>query len=329
MPSIAPARVVLVLGFMLVMAEPAGSCPDRVRTLSSRLRERLDRVLKPEQNRERTEQVQTSRTPTIVTNALITCIALAIAGAASAYPGGTPDFQTDVTPFCAACHSSVDVESLEGATGDRAAKEVAEQKHLAGITGGAKSYAGLSDADRARLIELLRAVDQNSTIELDFPPSVAPGETFQVTLRLTGGAGPVVGAGLVDRPNRWFAKSAEAAGWTVVGAPTVIGARGEPQTTWLNRRPERFGRNITFVNITDWKSDAVSGKWAKGKVIFTLRAPNNPGDYPLVGFYFYGTEKAIPFATVADPMYGDQPLGGYTGKSGRVKFTAAHVISVK
>lgn len=269
---------------------------------------------------------------TLRISALATSVVAIIAwaaGAAFAYPGGTPDFQTDVTPFCAACHSSVDASALEGAPGDRAAKEVADQKHLAGIASGAKAYAGLSEADRAKLIELIRAVDQNSTVELDFPPSVAPGETFQVTLRLTGGAGPVVGAGLVDRANRWFAKSAETAGWAVVGAPTVIGPRGEPQTTWLNRRPERIGRNITFVNVTDWKSDAVAGKWAKGKVIYTLRAPNRPGDYPLVGFYLYGTEKAIPFATQSDPMYGDQPLGGYAGKSGRVKFTDAHVVSVK
>ena len=47
----------------------------------------------------------------------------------SAYPGGTPDFQTDVAPFCAACHSSLTVESLEG-TGERADKELSANKHL-------------------------------------------------------------------------------------------------------------------------------------------------------------------------------------------------------
>ena len=256
-------------------------------------------------------------------------LALGWSGVALAYPGGTPDFQTDVTPFCAACHSSLDAAALEGAPDDRAVKEVAEHKHLAAIAAGAKSYAGLAESDRARLVELLRAVDENSTVELDFPPQVAPGETFQVTVRLGGGAGPVVGAGLVDRAHRWFAKSAEAVGWRVVGAPTVIGPKGEPQTAWLARRPERLGRGVTFVNVTEWSSDAVAGRWAKGKVIWTLRAPNERGDYPLAAFYLYGTEKAVPLSTQADPIYGDQPLGGYTGRSGRVRFTAEHVITVK
>lgn len=250
-------------------------------------------------------------------------------GAVAAYPGGTPDFQTNVTPFCAACHSSLDEAALDGVAGDRATKEVAERKHLASIAAGAKNYAALSEADRTRLVELIRAVDAASTVDVEFPPQVAPGETFQVTVRLAGGAGPVVGTGLVDRPHRWYSKSAETAGWTVVGAPTVIGPKGQPQSGWLDRRPERQGRDITFVNVTDWKSDAAAGKWAKGKVIWTLRAPDEAGDYPLVAFYLYGTETAAALSTKSDPMYGDQPLGGYTGKSGRVKFTDEHVITVK
>ncbi|HEM45907.1 MAG TPA: hypothetical protein ENO23_02575 [Alphaproteobacteria bacterium] len=256
-------------------------------------------------------------------------LVVALAGTAHAYPGGTPDFQTNVLPYCAACHSSADEAALTGVPGDRPARETAERKHLAAIAAGDRHYGKLTDADRARLVDLIRAVDVNSTIELEFPPQVAPGETFQVTVRVSGGAGPVVGAGLVDRAHRWYAKSAESAGWRVVGAPTVIGSQGEPQSGWLGRRPERQGRNITFVNITDWKSDAVTGKWARGKVIYTLRAPDEAGDYPLVGFYLYGTETAIPLSTQTDPTYGDQPLGGYTGKSGRVKFTDEHVITVK
>jgi hypothetical protein len=247
----------------------------------------------------------------------------------AAYPGGTPDFQTDLTPFCAACHSSTSEHDLEGAPGDRAAKEVAAQKHLAAIMAGTKAYAELSPPDRAKLVELIKAVDAASTIALEFPPSVAPGETFQVTAKLTGGAGPAVGVGLVDRPHRWWSRPASSLGWEVVGAPTIIGPKGSPQSDWLNRRPERKGRNITFVNVTDWKSSAETQAWASAKVIFTLRAPEKPGEYPLVGFYLYGTEKASALGTKANPMYGDQPLGGYTGKSGRVKFTAAHVITVK
>jgi hypothetical protein len=245
------------------------------------------------------------------------------------YPGGTPDFQTDVMPFCAACHSSTQESDLALTSGDRATKELAPNKHHAAILAGDKAYGELSKADRAKLVELLNAVDANSKIDLEFPPQVAPGETFQVTLRLTGGAGPVVATGLVDRPHRWFARPASTVGWTIVGAPTVIGPDGSPQNDWLGRRPERYGRNITFVNVTGWKSDATTGSWASGKVIFTLKAPEQPGDYPLVGFFLYGTEKAIPLSTRSDPMYGEQPLGGYAGKSGRVRFTESQVITVK
>jgi len=252
-----------------------------------------------------------------------------LATSASGYPGGTPDFQTDVTPFCAACHSSTRETDLALVSDDRATKEMAENKHLAAVAAGDKAYSELSEADRAKLVELLRAVDANSKVELEFPPQVAPGETFQVTARLTGGAGPVVAVGLADRPHRWFAKPASTAGWTIVGAPTVIGPNGSPQNDWLGRRPERDGRNITFVNVTGWKSDATTGAWATGKVIYTIKAPEKPGDYPLVAFFLYGTEKAIPLSTKSNPMYGDQPLGGYAGKSGRVKFTGAQVITVK
>ena len=255
-------------------------------------------------------------------------VAVLLPGSSLAYPGGTPDFQTDVAPFCAACHSSVAEEDLAG-TGERARKEVVDKKHLAPILAGDKNYEDLSEADRQLLARHIRAVDANSKIVLEFPPTVAPGEDFQVTVNVTGGAGPVVAVALVDRAHRWFAKPATAAGWTVVGAPTVIGPDGQPQSKWLDRRPERFDRNVTFVNITDVESDAVAGTWSHSKVIFTLKAPSEPGNYPLVGAYFFGTEKATPLGYNVHPLYGKTPRGGYTGKSGRVKFSESHVITVK
>lgn len=247
---------------------------------------------------------------------------------ALAYPGGTPDFQTDVIPYCAACHSSIDDNSLQGA-GERAAKEVVDRKHFAPILAGEKGYGKLSEADRQTLVNQLKAVDANSTVSIEFPPQVAKGETFQVTVRLTGGAGPVVGLALVDRPHRWFARSATTVGWEVIGAPTIIGPDGSPQTEWLAKRPERFGRNLTFVNVTGVESDAVAERWSKSKVIFTLKAPDKAGDLPLVGAYFYGTEKATPLGYESHPIYGKMVRGSYTGKSGRVKFSSSHVISVR
>ena len=249
------------------------------------------------------------------------------AGPAAAYPGGTPDFQTDVGPFCAACHASTSVEDLSG-LGERATAELALNKHLAAIRAGQGRYAELSEADRARLVELISAVDKNSTISLEFPAQVEPGETFQVIVKVTGGAGPAVGVGLVDRPHRFFARPASAEGWEVVGAPTIIGPQG-PQSDWIARRPEREGRNITFVNVEGVHSDAEQNRWSRAKIIYTLKAPSEPGDYPLVGAYFYGTETAVEMSTRKTPEYGAQPLGGVLGKSGRVKFSETALIAVK
>ena len=64
-------------------------------------------------------------------------------------------------------------------------------------------------------------------------------------------------------------------------------------------------------------------------MIYTLKAPDRVGDYPLVGVYLFGTEKATALGSSEHPIYGKQPLGGYGGKSGRVRFSAPVVISVK
>jgi len=261
---------------------------------------------------------------------MITLASLVLLGASPvlAYPGGTPDFQTDVAPYCAACHSSASEDALAGA-GERAAKETASKKHYAAVAAGQKNYAELSEGDRAKLVEQLQALDTNSTIELEFPPQVKAGQSFQVTAKVKGGAGPVVGVGLVDRAHRWYAKPASSAGWSVVGAPSIIGPSGQPQRDWIDRRPERDGRNITFVNVTGVESDASQGRYASAKIVWTLVAPQKPGDYPLVGVYLYGTEKGTPLGTKTHPVYGKTPLGGFGGNSGRVKFTSPEIIRVK
>jgi hypothetical protein len=260
--------------------------------------------------------------------ASIVAVGLMAPGFAAAYPGGTPDFQTDVIPYCAACHSSVAESALQGA-GERAQKELVDRKHIAPILAGEKAYGKLSEEERATLVSHIKAIDAASTIKMEIPPQVNAGENFQVTVRLTGGAGPVVGVGLVDRAHRWFARSAATVGWEMIGAPTVIGPSGTPQTEWLEKRPERYGRNLSYVNVLGVESDAVARKWSSSKVIFTVKAPSKPGDYPLVGVYYYGTEKSTPLGYEEHPIYGKLIRGTYTGKSGRVKFTPLHVISVK
>lgn len=255
-------------------------------------------------------------------------LALLLADGAGAYPGGTPDFQTNMAPACAACHSSRQESALAG-TGPRAQKELAENKHLSVILSGEKAYGELTAEERELLATHIRAVDAAAQIEVEYPPQVAPGESFQVTVRVTGGAGPVVGVALVDIAHRWFARPASAVGWRVVGAPTIIGPGGRPQNEWLDRRPDRYGREITYVNISGIESDAAAGKWSKSKVVYTLDAPDRPGDYPLVAVFFYGTEKATPLGYTEHEVYGKQVRGTYTGKSGRILFSEEKLITVK
>ena len=253
--------------------------------------------------------------------------ALGLASGASAYPGGTPDFQTDVAPYCATCHASTQESDLAG-LGARATAEMPLNKHYAAIRAGSGRYGELPEAERAKLVELLATIDKNSTIKLEAPAQVTPGETFQVTVKVTGGAGPSVGVGLVDRAHRFFARPASALGWEVVGAPTIIGPKG-PQTDWIARRPEREGRSITYVNVEEMTSNADTDKWSRAKIVYTLRAPSEVGDYPIVGAYFYGTETGTALSSWVHPEFGPQPLGGSLGQSGRVKFSKEAMISVK
>jgi hypothetical protein len=247
---------------------------------------------------------------------------------ALAYPGGTPNYQTDVAPFCAACHSSRNVEMLAGA-GDRAEKELAANKHIALILQGAKGYADLSDADRATLADQIRALDAASTVSLAAPSKVARGQSFQVTVSVTGGAGPVVGVALVDRAHRWFARPAPAAGWAIVGPPVIIGPDGQPQTEWLDKRPDGLDRNLSFVNVTGIESDSAQQKWASAKVIFNLRAPDRPGSYPLAAVFLYGTEKSTVLGYTTNAVGWKEVRGGLGGASGRILFTPVQTITVE
>jgi hypothetical protein len=254
--------------------------------------------------------------------------ALAAPAAAVAYPGGTPDFQTDVAPYCAGCHASRSEQALAGA-GDRAAKEVAERKHLSVVLSGQKGYASLTELDRHALAEQIRALDEASTVTLAAPASLQPGQSFDVRVDVTGGAGPVVGIALVDRDHRWYARPAASAGWRMVAPPKITGPDGQPQTEWLARRPEADGRNLSFVNVQKIASDSAAKSWAKASVTFTLRAPERPGSYPLAAAFFYGTEKSTVLGYTTSPIGQKEPRGGFTGPSGRLLFTPVQHIKVE
>lgn len=247
---------------------------------------------------------------------------------AGAYPGGTPDFQTDAAPYCAGCHSSRTLDALAG-TGDRAGKEIAEEKHLAVVLAGQKGYASLTELDRHALAEQIRALDEASTVTLAAPATLQPGQTFDVRVDVTGGAGPVVGVALVDRDHRWYARPAASVGWHVIAPPKITGPDGQLQTEWLARRPAEFDRNLSYVNVAKIVSDAATKTWAKASVVFTLRAPERPGVYPLAAVYFYGTEKSTVLGYTTTPAGFKEPRGGFTGGSGRVIFTAVQSIKVQ
>jgi len=259
---------------------------------------------------------------------LAVAIAFALPLAASAYPGGTPTFQTDVAPFCASCHSSRSPEVLAGA-GERADKEVAESKHLAVILSGQQGYKSLGESDRQTLATHIRALDAASTVTMSAPKSVKPGETFLVQVDVTGGAGPVVGVALVDRAHRWYARPAASAGWTVAAPPAITGADGQPRSDWLEKRPESAGRNLSFVNVTGVESDAAAGSWDAARVVFTLRAPDRPGSHPLAAAYFYGTEKSSVLGYTTNAIGRKEVRGGLGGGSGRLLFTPVQTIEVK
>ncbi len=254
---------------------------------------------------------------------------LGVGSPSLAYPGGTPTFQTDAAPYCAGCHSSRSAEALAGSAGDRATKELAANKHLALIEAGAGGYESLSAEDRATLVQQVQALDAATTVKVSVLPKAKPGEQITVKVQLTGGAGPVIGVGLVDRPHRWHARPIAGAGWQVVGAPRILGQDFQEQTEWLDRRPEAAGRNLSFVNVTGISSDAVAGSWGRAEVVWTLRAPDTPGAYPLVGSFWYGTEKASPLGVIEDPIRGKLLRGGFSGGSGRILFSAPVTVNVQ
>lgn len=256
------------------------------------------------------------------------CAALIVLPAtAGAYPGGTPSYQTDAAPFCAGCHSSRSADYLAGA-GERAQKETAERKHIALILSGQKGYESLTEADRETLAAQIRALDEASTVSLSAPARVAPGQSLEVEVAVTGGAGPVVGVALVDRPHRWYARPASSVGWQVVAPPRVLGADGVPQEEWLEKRPAEAGRNLSFVNVTGIQSDSAAGTWASAKVVFTLRAPDRPGRYPLTAVFLYGTEKSTVLGYTTNALGWKEVRGGSGGGSGRVLFSDVVEVEV-
>jgi predicted secreted protein len=256
-----------------------------------------------------------------------------LAGPASralAYPGGTPSYVTDVAPYCASCHSSVSEEQLAGVPAPRVLAELAANKHIAKIqTAGAGSpYNGLTDVERQELIAGIQKIDAATRITLSAPATAKAGDVIDVVVEVTGGSAPVLGIALVDANQRWQASPATSAGWQVTGKPVVTGPDGKPQTKFTDGRNPTLRPGTTYVNVDGIMADPLAGKFSTVKVAWKLRAPAQAGPVPLAAVLLYGTEMSSPHGSIEMPQ-GKGPVGGFTGSSGRVKFSDVQTIAVK
>jgi cytochrome c553 len=254
----------------------------------------------------------------------------ALAPRALAYPGGTPTYVTDVAPYCASCHSSVSEDQFDGVPATRSSAEVVANKHLAKIkSGGADSpYAKLSDKEREELVASIQKIDAATSVKVTAPASVKAGQEVEVTVEVHGGAAPVLGVALVDSNQRWQAAPATARGWLVLEKPKVTGPDGQPQTKFTDGRNPALPPGTTYVNVEGIQADPAAGKFSTVKVTWKLRAPAQAGSVPLAAVLFYGTELSAAHGAVETP-YGKQPLGGFTGSSGRIRFSDVQKISVQ
>jgi len=254
----------------------------------------------------------------------------ALAGRASAYPGGTPADVADVAPFCAACHSSVSEDQLQGMPPQRATAELVANKHIAKIKAASADspYGKLSPAERDELIAGIQKIDAATTVKLTVPASVKAGEPVDVTVEVHGGSAAVLGVALVDSNLRFQASPATSRGWLVLDKPQVIGPDGQPQTKFTDGRNPSLPPGITYVNVYGIEADPTAGKFSTVKVSWKLRAPARAGTVPLAAVLLYGTEISSPHGGV-ESAYGKGPLGGLGGSSGRVKFSDVAQVAVK
>lgn len=260
-------------------------------------------------------------------------LALGLTGlpvASFAYPGGTPTYVTDVAPFCAGCHSSTSADQLAGVPPARVQAELIANKHIASIrlAKAGTPYAKLSEAEREELIAGIQQLDEHATVKLIVPETLSPGQIFEATVEVTGGGGPAIGIALVDSNQRWQARPAGSAGWQVLERPQVIGPDAKLQTRFTDGRNPALSPGISYVNVYGIRPDLTAGKFDTVRVTFRLRAPHEPGSYPLSSVFLYGTEKGSPHGAV-ETLRGTVPVGGFGANSGRVRFSEVHQIQVR
>ncbi len=247
---------------------------------------------------------------------------------ASAYSGGPLRNVTDLSPTCASCHSSFNKEQLRNEPEAFAASQVKENKHYKAIEDGTGPYQQMSPADRQKLLADVKLMDELAGVTLTVPTTLKPGQEAEVTVNVKGGHG-VVGVFLVDTDLRFQARPVQGDGWSIVGAPKVWGSDGKEQTKWVDGRAPGLRKNLNSVIIFDQKSDLGAKKVATGKVVWTVRAPREPGTYTVTAAFHYGAEKWSPVGTVTTATGLVLPRGGPGGASARVMFARPVTVTVR
>jgi len=247
----------------------------------------------------------------------------------SAYPGGTPRAVTNASPFCANCHTSASVDQLKDMQPDAAAGMLPDKHHYASISAGERAYQRLEAGDRDKLLAAVKAMDANCKVDLAVSATkVKPGAPLTATVTTKGGSG-VIGVMLTDNDQRYQSSPVQVEGFLITAPPAVTGMDGKPQTKFLDARVAGLSKNINYVNIQDVKSDPDAGKYAECQVVYSLKAPADPGTYTISAAYLYGTEKASPLGRVEGPGGHVMPLGGQGAHSGRVQFAKPVTVTVK
>ena len=244
------------------------------------------------------------------------------------YVNGPVRNVTDLAPTCAGCHSSFNREQLRNEPEAFANGQVKESKHYKAIEDGAGPYKDMAPADRQKLLADVKTMDENASITLSVPTSLKPGQEAQVTVNVKGGQG-VVGVFLVDTDIRFQARPLNGDGWVIVGAPKVWGSDGQEQTKWVDSRAQGLKKNLNSAIIFDQKSDLAAKKFADGKVVWTVKAPHEPGTYSVTAAFHFGTERASSVGTVTTPTGAVLPRGGPGGPSPRIMFAKPVTVTVR
>lgn len=266
--------------------------------------------------------------PSVASLALFSLAFAVVVPRAGAYVGGPVRNVTDLAPTCAGCHASFSRDQLRNEPEAFAAGQVKENKHYKAIEDGAGPYQTMSPADRQRLLADVKTMDENASVALSVPAALKPGQEAQITVNVKGGHG-AVGVFLVDTDLRFQARPVQGDGWVIVGPPKVWGGDGKEQTRWVDGRAPGLKKNLNSAIIFDQKTDLAARKLAEGRVVWTVRAPLEPGTYSVTVAFHFGSERASSVGTVTTPAGVVLPRGGPGGASARVIFAKPVMVTVR